>query len=76
MKEKKRLTACGIIIKKRMLELGMSNTELADKLGCNKSYVCRILYGERSGRKYMAQISEILDVDYDCLVNDKTDKDE
>lgn len=76
MKEKKRLAACGITIKKRMLELGLSNMELANMLNCNESYVCRILYGERSGRKYMTRISEILGIDYDCLMNDKTDKDE
>lgn len=72
VKEKKRLTAYGIAIKKRMLELNMTNDELAAKLGVDKSYVSRILYGVRSGRKYATQLSEMLGVEYDCSMSKTT----
>ena len=32
-------------------------------LGCNKQYIHKILVGERSGKKYIEEISRILDIE-------------
>ena len=47
-------------IKKRMIDLGMSSKELAEKLEIDPRYVSKILRGERSGLKYRKRIREIL----------------
>lgn len=47
-------------IKKRLVDLGMSSKELAEKLEVDPRYVSKILRGERSGLKYRKKIREIL----------------
>lgn len=58
-----RLTPFGTAVKKRLIDLGMTQVELAALVGCNKQYLYKILCGERSGQKYLDQISKVLDIE-------------
>lgn len=58
-----RLTPFGIRVKKRLIDRGMTQAELAALLGCDEPYMSRILSGERSGKKYREKIAEILGID-------------
>lgn len=60
---KRVLTSYGRVIQKRLIDKGMTQVELADHLGCDPQYICRILYGERAGTKYREKISELLDIE-------------
>lgn len=51
-------------VKIRLIELDMTQAELAELLGIRKQYLSRILSGERSGKKYLADIVKILKIDY------------
>ena len=57
------LTAFGKQVKKRLIDKGMTQVELAALVGCNKQYLHKILYGERSGKKYLDEISKVLDIE-------------
>lgn len=54
------LTPFGLAVKKRLLEKGMTQGELAEKVGIHGSYLTDILYGNRAGWKYKEQIQELL----------------
>lgn len=58
-----RLTPFGLKVRKRLIDRNMTQVELAALLGCNKQYVHKILVGERSGKKYIEEISRILDIE-------------
>ena len=58
-----RLTNFGREVRKRLIDMNMTQVELAALLGCNKQYLHKILTGERSGRKYVGEISRILKID-------------
>lgn len=58
----RRLTPTGKKIKKRLIDKGMTQVELAAMVGCNKQYLDKIIFGERSGKKYLPAILEILDI--------------
>ena len=58
-----RLTPFGLKVRKRLIDRNMTQVELAALLGCNKQYVHKILIGERSGKKYIEEISRILDIE-------------
>lgn len=58
-----RLTDFGREVRKRLIDMNMTQVELAALLGCNKQYLHKILTGERSGRKYVGEISRILKID-------------
>lgn len=47
-------------VKKRLIDLGMSSKELAEKLQVDPRYVSKIIRGERSGLKYRNRIGKIL----------------
>ena len=64
---KKKLAPIGKIIRKRMIDLDMTQKTLAALIGSNYSYVTYIMYGERSGAKYMDRIAEVLKLDRDKL---------
>lgn len=57
------LTPWGRKVKKRLIDKGMTQVELALLVGCGKQYLHKILTGERSGRKYMGEIARILGID-------------
>lgn len=64
MKQRKdRLTAFGREVRKKLIDRDMTQVELAGLIGCNKQYLYSILIGERSGKKYMDEISKILEID-------------
>lgn len=50
-------------IKKRLIELNMTQREFASKIGANENYINLIIYGERSGAKYYDKIGQILKID-------------
>lgn len=54
------ITPLGKEIKRRLLELEMSQDELARAVGTSPQYVNHIIYGERSGEKYMEEIRRVL----------------
>jgi len=58
-----KLTAFGQEVKKKLIEKDMTQVELASLVGCNKQYLHKILTGERSGKKYVEIISEILSIE-------------
>ena len=57
------LTPFGRTVKKKLIDRGMTQVELAALVGCGKQYLHKILTGERSGRKYMGEIARILGID-------------
>ena len=59
-KTKRQITPMGKEIKRRLVELEMSQEELATSVGCSPQYINHIIYGERSGEKYLEQIFLIL----------------
>lgn len=55
-----KLTPFGVEVKKRLIDLNMTQVELALRVGTSNQYLNKILCGERSGKKYIEKISEIL----------------
>ncbi|PXV84724.1 helix-turn-helix protein [Lachnotalea glycerini] len=55
-------TAFGKVVKVRLIELNMTQVELAKRLGIKRQYLCRILNGDRSGKKYLSDIRKILEI--------------
>ena len=53
-------SAYGKRIKKRLIDLNMTQVELARQLGISKQYMRRIISGDRSGKTYRERIEEIL----------------
>lgn len=53
----------GIIVKKRLIELDMTQRELARSIGVNENYLTDILKGRRSGKKYKEAILKTLEID-------------
>ncbi|MDU5945964.1 MAG: helix-turn-helix transcriptional regulator [Paenibacillus macerans] len=66
MKERK-LTPIGLIIRKRLLDKGKTQTQLAEEIGTTKVYLNYILHGERSGKKYLPRIFEVLEIDPESI---------
>jgi transcriptional regulator with XRE-family HTH domain len=66
-RRKKKLAPIGKLIRKRLIELDMTKKDFANAIGANYSYVTYILYGERSGAKYMDKIADVLKLDADKL---------
>ena len=60
---KRRLTPFGEKVKESLIELNMTQKKLAEKVGTSNVYLSMILYGERSGEKYIDAIKEILDLE-------------
>lgn len=57
---KSTLTSYGKEVKCRLIELNMTQQELADMVGTSKQYLGKILHGLRSGTKYVGEINRIL----------------
>lgn len=53
-------SAYGKRIKKRLIDLNMTQVELARQLGISKQYMRRIISRDRSGNTYRERIEEIL----------------
>ena len=55
----------GLKVKKRLVELSMTQRQLANDIGVNENYLTDILNGRRSGRKYKDSIIKKLDLEAD-----------
>lgn len=55
----------GIKVKKRLVELNMTQRQLAKDIGINENYLTDILKGRRSGKKYKDAITRKLNIDCD-----------
>ena len=60
---KSKLTSFGILVKKRLIEKGMTQTKLAEEVGTTVKYLNLVLYGRRSGEKYIQDIIKVLEID-------------
>lgn len=56
------LTPFGAEVKKRLIDLQMTQEELARRVGTSPKYLNMILYGKRSGKKYIEGIREVLEM--------------
>lgn len=69
MNEKKSgLTPLGKEIKKRIIDKGMTQTELAAAVGTSLKYLGHIIHGRKSGEKYIDKIADLLDIDISKFV--------
>lgn len=48
-------------IKKRLIDINMTQRELACAVGMRESYLCDILKGLKAGTKYLDKIYEVLE---------------
>lgn len=60
-----KLTDFGKKVKIRLIEMNMTQVELADYLKISKQYLHRILSGDRSGTKYINKIKKLLQIEED-----------
>lgn len=63
MQNYRRLTEFGVIVKKKLVEMGKTQKQLAKEIGTSNVYLNLILHGERSGKKYLHKIAEVLKID-------------
>lgn len=64
----RRLTPLGVAVKKRLIDKQMTQTELAKRIGLSPKYINMIIYGERSGKKYLPAISSLLELETDISI--------
>ena len=62
------ITPFGKEIKKHMIDLEMSQSELAKKMGVSSPYVGEILRGTRSSANAQRKVCEAVGLDYDELM--------
>ena len=60
IKELANMPYSGKEIKKKLVELNMTQRKLAEKVNVSENYLTDILRGRRSGKKYMEKIINIL----------------
>ena len=60
MSRKRELTAYGKEVKHKLIEMNMTQVELAEQVGTSKQYLGKILFGERAGTMYLEKIEQIL----------------
>jgi len=65
MRRKKRKAPAPLreIVKKRLIEVNKTQKELAQEIGASEKYLYLILYGYRSGEKYLPGIEKALGLD-------------
>ncbi len=63
MRRKRPMTAFEVDVKKRLIDKGMTHTELAERLGIKKQYLTLVLSGERKNSRYVEKIREILEIE-------------
>lgn len=59
---KRELTQYGKQVKHKLIEMSMTQVELAEQIGTSKQYLGKILYGERAGTMYLEKIDQVLDL--------------
>ncbi|WP_018752645.1 helix-turn-helix domain-containing protein [Paenibacillus sanguinis] len=67
MRQKRELTPIGKVIKKRLIEVGITHRQLAQEIGTSEQYLNSILFGARSGRNYLPKIARALEIEFDSL---------
>lgn len=60
--KRRKLTPFGEKVKQKLVEVNMTQKKLAEALGTSEVYLSMILYGERSGKKYIPGIKQILEL--------------
>lgn len=60
MSRKRELTRYGKQVKHKLIEMNMTQVELAEQVGTSKQYLGKILFGERSGTMYLEKIDRVL----------------
>lgn len=60
--KKRELTPMGKIILKRLVDMNKTQVWLCEKVGVSKVYLNFILHGERSGKKYLTKIYDVLEI--------------
>lgn len=63
--KRQRVTAFGIEVKKRLLDMNMTQAEFCEEYGIPRNRFSEILTGLYERPKYKKMISEILGIDYD-----------
>ena len=53
----------GLEIRKRLLEIDMTQKELAHLVGTSEAYIWHITHGRRRGNKYIDKIMSVLEMD-------------
>lgn len=61
-----KLTPFGREIKKRLIDMGLRQQDLAERIGCHPNYILQIMDGSRSGQKYLEAICRELDMPYNA----------
>ena len=56
-------TPFGREVKKRLIDLGLSQTQLEKELGIPYCYLTAMIIGKRSGIKYLPRVAEYLGID-------------
>lgn len=62
MKDTSKLTKLGKLIVKTLTDKNMTKTQLAEAVGTSPQYLSYILYGTRSGEKYIPAIIAALEL--------------
>lgn len=62
MNRKRPIPIFGVQVKKRLIELNMTQRQLAGEIGVNENYLTDILQGRRSGTKYRDAIIKRLNL--------------
>lgn len=57
------LTPLGIRIKKRLIDVGKTQAQLALEVGTSAMYLNLIMYGDRSGKTFLPKIKRLLQLE-------------
>ncbi|MDU5141093.1 MAG: helix-turn-helix transcriptional regulator [Paenibacillus dendritiformis] len=66
--KKRKLSPVGVIIKKRLIEMGMTQYQLAAEVGTSSNYIYLIMIGERSGKTFLRKIEAALGIDLQTFI--------
>ncbi|BFH18035.1 helix-turn-helix domain-containing protein [Paenibacillus melissococcoides] len=61
--KKRKLSPIGVIIKKRLAEMNMTQYELAALVGTSSNYIYLIMIGERSGKSFIPKLAQVLGIE-------------
>ncbi len=63
VRRKGKLTSFGKTVRKKLIDEGLSMSVFAEYIGIDARYLGDILYGRRSGAKYIVKIADRLGID-------------
>jgi len=55
----------GIEVRKKLIEVGMTQKQLANEVGSTEEYIWHITHGRRKGTKYIPKIITVLQMDHE-----------